>query len=443
MNLVNGEKLFMKKIFVLGLICFSCAFVFSQEMNFSGEVSTLWGVTAPGTKNAGDLSVGKTDFTGAVEVYQGDGTCFVEGSVGYDAISSEVDFDLAEAYVDYSSSFWGFRMGAQKVAWGKADGVDITNSVFPSDSSSLFNDDSSIAINALRLSFSGSAFTVDGYWIPFYKGSKLPLDEGNALRYAIIPESVDINLMGFDFSLPVNVGALENPEIKIKNGEYGLKISAYLPFCDFSLYGFYGWDKTPLMKYDVKTEMNDELGFMVPASITINGEYKRMAMAGFDAAFPIGETVLRVENAYFPQRAVQASGEAIMSGEEIFVKQNQIMGLVGIDWMPSDWTVTAQYYYDVLLNKSDKIEREDAFTHGATLSVSKSLLQETLELSLSGMMGFNAFDSVINFQTKYSITDQLKISGGCYVFLPGPEKDGTYGALKDLSTVFIKCQYSF
>lgn len=433
----------MKRFSLITIFITFLSAVFAQEVNFSGDLSTMWGVNAPGTDLAGNLSAGTTDFTGTLEIYQGDGTAFAEGTVGYDAVTQRLDFDLGEAYIDYSSSFWGFRIGRQKTAWGKADGVSITNSVFPEDSTSLFGEDSSLAINTARLTFSGSFFTVDALWIPFFTGSKLPLEENNPLRKAIVPSSITMNMMGTDFELPVNIGTLATPELKLKNAEYGIKASAYLSFCDFSLYGFYGWDKTPLMSYEVSTALNPVLGVEVPSSITINGEYQRVAMFGFDAAFPIGATVLRLENAYFPERAFQASAESIMKGGDIFIKQHQIMGLAGLDWMPSGWTITAQYYYDVVLIKSDDIEREDVYTHGATLSVSKSLLQDTLELSLNGMIGFNAFDSVINFQTKYSLTDQLKLSAGCYVFLPGPEKDGTYGAFKDLSTVFFKCQYSF
>lgn len=434
----------MKKIFIIGIILAGVGMAASgQEVNFSGDVSTLWGVSAPGTDPSGKFTVGQTEFTGTLEVYQGDGTAFVEGTAGYNAVNNELKFDLSEAYVDYSTSFWGFRLGVQKVAWGKSDGVDITNSVFPKDSTSLFNDDSSLAVNAARLSFNGSFFTIDGYWLPLFKGSKLPLEENNPLRTAIIPSSVNINMMGTDLELPVSIGNLNFPEMHIKNSEYGIKASAYLSFCDLSLYGFYGWDKTPLMDYKISTALHPVLGVELPSSITINGEYQRIAMVGFDAAFPIGAAVLRLENAYFPERAMQASAETIMSGGDIFVKQHQIMGLAGIDWMPSGWTITAQYYYDVVIDKSDKLQRNDVLTHGATLSVSKTFLQETLELSLSGMMGFNAFDSAVYLQTKYSFTDQLKLSGGCYVFLPGPEKDGTYGAFKNLSAIFIKCQYSF
>ena len=119
------------------------------------------------------------------------------------------------------------------------------------------------------------------------------------------------------------------------------------------------------------------------------------------------------------------------------------MALAGLDWMPSGWTITAQYYCDAVLNISDNLERKDAFNHGATLSISKSFLQDTLEISLSGLVGLNNFDSALTLEGKYSLSDQIKLSAGTYVFLSGPDGDGTYGKLKDLSTIYLKVQYSF
>ena len=408
---------------------------FTQEINFSGELSTMWGVAAPWTANAGDFVVGDTGFTGSLEAYQGNSTLFIEGNINYNALNNQLDFDLGEAYIDYADSNWGFRLGNQKVVWGKADGINITNSVFPEDSSSLFSDDSSLSVTAAKFSFSGDFFNIDALWIPFFRGTDLPLEEGSPLRNAMIPSQVAIPGVG---TIPVKIGTLQTPELALKNCEYGLKLSGYFSLCDVSLYGFYGWDKMPLMNYSLVFSNPP-----IPDAIKIDGEYSRLAMFGLDAAFPIGATVLRLEGAYFPNRKMQASAETILDGGESGIGQHQIMALAGLDWMPSGWTITAQYYCDAVLNKSDNLERKDAFNHGATLSISKSFLQDTLEISLSALVGLNDFDSAFTLDGKYSLSDQIKLSAGTYVFLPGPDAEGTYGKLKDLSTIYIKAQYSF
>ena len=66
-----------------------------------------------------------------------------------------------------------------------------------------------------------------------------------------------------------------------------------------------------------------------------------------------------------------------------------------------------------------------------------------MEISLSGVLGLNDFDSALTPEISYSLTDQIKLSGGAYIFIPGIENKGDYGNYKDVSTVFIKASVLF
>ena len=87
------------------------------------------------------------------------------------------------------------------------------------------------------------------------------------------------------------------PEVAVKNCEYGAKFSAYWTLFDLSLYAFYGFDDEPLVSYSL-SENN---------SLKLSGEYEKMLMFGADTAVPIGETVLRMEAAFFPERKFAVS----------------------------------------------------------------------------------------------------------------------------------------
>ena len=178
-----------KKILALSLLLAVLGTMFAEGgVDFSGEVETFWGAGAPWTdedNSAGHLLIGNTAFTGTLDAYYDNSSAFAEGEVSYDAVSNQIDFSLGELWLDYTSSFWGVRIGRQKTAWGKADGIDITNVITPKDMSSfsaMTGDDSHLAIDAVRLSLSGDKFTADAYWIPFFTPSPLPLNEGNVLK---------------------------------------------------------------------------------------------------------------------------------------------------------------------------------------------------------------------------------------------------------------------
>lgn len=384
-------------------------------VEFSGEVQTIWGAGAPWTDSetsAGKFLLGTTEFTGTLDAYYDNSSAFAEAAVSYDAVTNELDWSLNELWLDYTSSFWGIRIGRQKTAWGKADGVDITNVICPSDMSSLSamtSDDSKLAVDAIRLSLSKNQFTADAYWIPFFTPAALPAETAAAVQ-------------------------LEKPEISLWNGEYGIKLSGYFSALDVSFYGFYGWDDMPFISYEPVIAGGQLVG------MNVKGNYKRMTMFGLDAAVPVREVVFRAEAAFFPQRYFSSSTPAMSSTEE---QRNEISALAGLDWMPEGWTLTAQYFCDYVMGDLEPLEREDAYTHGATLSVSKTFLNETLKTSFSGMMHFNDFDSVLKTSINYSLSDQINLEGGAYIFIPGPDEDGVFGAYKDYSAFYIKAKFSF
>lgn len=413
----------MKRILLISSILFAVAGLFAEGgIEFSGEVSARGGVAAHWTADdsAGRFTMGELSFTGTIDAYYDNSSALAEGSVVYDAVNNSLDYSVDELWVDYTESFWGIRIGRQKAAWGKADGIDITNVLCPTDMSGLAAmtaDDNKLGVDAVRFSLSGNQFTADAYWIPIFTPSLLPEEMTGQLE-------------------------IEKPETAIWNGEYGLRVSGYFSTLDVSFYGFYGWDDNPFVNYAMDFQTT-------PPSVSASGSYERMAMIGADAALPMGETVLRLEAAFFPQRYFQKKADSVIteimtSGEaDSCEKHNQLSALAGIDWMPEGWTLTAQYYCDYVFGELEPLERTDAFTHGATISVTKSLVNETLEVGFSGLLGFNDFDSMLSPSVKYSLSDQISVGAEAFIFVPGPECDGKYGAYKDLSSLCLKAKFSF
>ena len=128
---------------------------------------------------------------------------------------------------------------------------------------------------------------------------------------------------------------------------------------------------------------------------------------------------------------------------EKLIGLNQLKALAGIDWMPSSWTITAQYYADVVFGEIEKIERR-SYEHCATLSLSRSLFNESLELSLNGILSLNDFDSVIKGKAEYKLSDQITLNIEGDFFNKGKDgKTGSYGKFRDLSCLIIGGKYTF
>ena len=415
---------------------------FPQEKNFSGSLSTLAGAALPYTENSGDFVLGEAKAEGELSVYTEESYLYASGFLLYDALRNHADaldfvsgrensgLSLKEAWFDYTEDFWAVRVGRQISAWGKADGLSVTDVLCPQDETQFAAStyaESRLGINAVRFSLKSGSYTLDAYCIPFFTPAALPLSEGSPLKKVIFGDAAfskdDIIL----------------PEVAVKNCEYGAKFSAYWTLFDLSLYAFYGFDDEPLVSYSLSENK----------SLKLSGEYEKMLMFGADTAVPIGETVLRMEAAFFPERKFAVSAEkqieAITQGmdSEDRIGRNQLKALAGIDWMPSSWTITAQYYADCVFGEIEKIERQN-YEHCATLSVSRSLFNETLDVSVNGILSLKDFDSVIKGKAEYKLSDQITLNIEGDFFNKGKDgKAGSYGKFRDLSCLIIGGKFSF
>jgi len=169
---------------------------------------------------------------------------------------------------------------------------------------------------------------------------------------------------------------------------------------------------------------------MPPTKITVMGKYYRYGMAGFDLAVPAGAFVIRAESAFFIERALQL-GQTSLGG---YKRKNELRALAGFDWNKNGWMLTAQYYGDVVFAYVDSLAR-DAYEHGATANLSKTLFSETLTLSCTGLVRLNDLDGFAGLKAKYSLTDEISLALAFDGYFPGPKSDGTYGKYKDLSCV--------
>ena len=450
----------MKRFTALGLAL--AATVCAQETVFLGSLTSQAGVGLPNAHhNKGDFLLGQTIFDGTVKSYLDEAMIYVNGQIEHDALGSQSTngssafvaddgtyaLKLREAYIDWKGELLALRIGRQITSWGKADDIQITDVLNPRDETNVVAADyneSKLGIDAVRLSLLTEKTQVDAYWIPFFTPSILPLAKGNPLNAQVFPREYD----GARIGVPENYSDFELPEKKLSHSELALRASVYTSVADLSLYGFYGWDDLPLIKYNPYiNEMYEE---NVLDTLLVTGEYKRMYMAGADAAIPAGDFVFRLEGAFFPKRHIQTTAEyqieEFVSDNKIPTseRKNQAVGLAGLDWTPSGgWTITAQYVMDKVFDYDDNLDRRD-YEHQATLSIEKSILNETLTIMASGALDLRYFSSASELEIDYKFTDAITLSLIGDLYLDSPtSKHGMYDDYHDFSSVTVKGKMSF
>lgn len=457
------------------------------ETDISGKLDTNLGTYFPWSEGGADLSAAEVCVRPSIDSYWGSHSLFINGSIVFDALGTRnsrnvygdttgtpwLGTRLNEAYYDYNGGWWAFRAGRQIVQWGAADNFTVTNVICPDDKTRLSGNDisdSKLGIDAFRFSVNSNYIIADAYWVPRFTPAELPLAKNNPLYRKIVPQNADLTKAGLgvlkinDFSC----NDLTAPKFSLKNGEYGLRVSSFFSFADFSLYGFYGWDDDPFICYDVETVpdvMNYEAApgvfipvpYNRPASIRLSGNYKRFGMIGADSSIPVGPVTVRLEGAFYPQRYFARSAESQMTqifdyykssrkteGADVTrtERHNQAAGVIGIDWMAGDLTVSAQYYADYVFGDVKNLEREN-LNQQISFNLSFSALDGNLEAGISGIVEFPSFDSAIIPSVSYSVSDELSVKASAMLFNRGVKDTGSYSRYKDLSSFNLGLSYSF
>ncbi|WP_319559377.1 MucBP domain-containing protein [Marispirochaeta sp.] len=395
------------------------------EAKLSGSWDTLLAVR---TNDSGEFLAAKNRLQPELEAFAGEFYFRTTINAEYnDRTPSETEVSIKEAYGEYTGTRFDLRAGRQIIVWGKADGVQITDIVSPKDRSqavTLDYEDTRLPVNALKARFFGTTYTIEAIWIPFYTADAYPENSDNPLTGLIFPEEVDFGSGPQEVSCLTAEGSLPD---SISDSEIGLRGSLYLPAADISFSLFSGWDNSPAYTMEING-----------STITLTPDYSRIWMTGIDAAIPMGPVILRTESAWISGRSFSRTNPL-----ESPVRTDQIKALAGIDWNPGGgWNLTGQYIEDIIPDYINYISREKRKS-SATVNISKTLLRETLELSAFAVLGLQDLDSYSSCQAEYAFSDEFHLTTGGNFYMEGPDKEGEYGAYKELSSVWIRGTFSF
>jgi len=440
----------------------------------SGKIETLHGVRWNDTEKKFEYGASRSIAQIKGEVSAGSSYAVISAAAEYNYRNpARTGFRLNEAYYRYSGEIWDISVGRQVIVWGQADGFKLTDVLSARDSSEFIafsGDDARLPSDSIRLRFFHDLFTFEAIAVPFFTPNKLPrfgFEDGakNGLYYIDTPDTYKTAIG----SIPVKYTKTESTKPKMfTDTEAAARFSFFLPGIDFSVSGFYGWDKNPRYARSgyVKKELrnpNNAQGPLNPFQpkelhTNLNEEYYRIGMAGIDAAIPVGDVTIRLETAwvggrYFEPKEMlsslpiaqlmdKTSGADVPIPFNAPVKKHQLLMLAGIDWIKSSWTLSAQYFEDLILNHKNDIERP-MHKGFVSLSVSKTFLRDTLKLSASGVIDINYGSTSSTYSVSYAITDNINVALGGDVYTKGYDGKGDFAALHKISAIWVKGTFTW
>jgi hypothetical protein len=338
----------------------------------------------------------------------------------YDAVVGELDVDVREAYMDYTTGAFDFRVGRQIATWGVGDLLFI-NDVFPKDWVSFFSgrplEYLKLGVDALRSRYSSNAFNAELLVIPFFTPDKLPTSE----RFFL-----------FDPFAVVSVRDELRPATTFGNTEVTLRLYRKIGDFDLSGYAYRGFWRTPGMRPD---------SFVPPARVTTF--YPHLSVYGFSTTGSALGGILSFESGYYRSRDDQ-------DGDDPTVPNSQVRFLVGYQrqlW--EDFTLGTQYYGEIMGKHGayrqalpTGFPSQNQYRDTVTLRLEQLLKHQIWKLVLFVFYSPADSDYLVQPQMSHKFSDHLSATLGANIF--GGEKDTTFlGQFDKNDNVYLSVRFDF
>lgn len=282
------------------------------------------------------------------------------------------EWDLREAYIDITAGPVDFRIGKQIISWGKGTVFNPTQRLTPLDPlvRSPDQDDLKLGNWALGTGITlGIKSKLSGYWLPVYAPSRLLIEP------VPMPDYITFADPGY-------------PDVKLKNGSYGLKYDLFLGALDASVSWFDGFNHLPGIAF--RNAMFDSVT-LAPDNIVLAEEAYRAKMLGLDFAIPAGSWIFRFEGAWQHTNGYP---------EKEYIPFPELSYEAEIEWTGSNLTVVAGYYGKYILDyAASGRDPELSISNDDLAGIINSGITVTPDMLNSEITGrISAFNRLYNYQ---------------------------------------------
>jgi hypothetical protein len=350
-------------------------------------------------------------------------------SKGFSSNRQPLHLDLREAYINIYLENIDLRIGEQIVVWGRADGINPTNTITPRDLLifSPDEDDRRKGNFILRSFWNLPGMRLEALWIPVYRPSVLPLAQ------AKLPEGVTVSEGDY-------------PNQDLRHSGFAIKLHFENPSFDGSLSYFNGYALMPGIR---ASRSGPGIRRIIPTAY-------RVQILGADFSTTAGRTGLRGEFAVSLPENTECCWESI--------PRPQIEGVFGLEREWGEFGLILQYvgkhvagFYDLGSGLPGNTEEMGAevrlwnrmlfsqlkeWTHSLFLRPSLSLLHGSLVLEVQGLENFSTKEIFLKPKVVYRPTDSLILSAGFQLY-SGPQNT-LFGKIgRKTSAVFLEVKTSY
>ncbi len=344
----------------------------------------------------------------------------IRGDLVADSVTNSFDVDLREAYFDYTTGDFDFRIGRQIATWGVGDLLFI-NDVFPKDWVSFFvgrpMEYLKLGVDGVRTRYSSRAVNAELIVLTNFTPDDIP----TAPLFCVYDPVAEVALRDE-----------QRPASTYQNAELALRLYRRVGNFDASAYFYRGFWRTPSFSLD---------SLPSPTSLTVF--YPRLSVYGVSAQGRALTGVLSLETGYYDSRDDHDGNDPTIPNSQwrfLFGYQKQL-------WR--DANVGVQYYGEVMEDYSNylmtlppSVPSQAEYRDIVTLRFEQLLRHQQWRLSFFVFRGLTDDDYLIRPLVTHRVSDNLLVTLGANLF--GGEEDTTFlGQLDRNYNLYLSVRFDF
>jgi hypothetical protein len=400
-------------------------------------------------------------------------------------------FEGDEAYFDFYFPRLDARIGLQKFAWGKLDGIQPNDLLNPEkfyDPLLQDEDDRKVGVPAfaptvylppIPSSWAPTDLRLTAVWVPVVIPFHFP-DQDERWYPPIARVPAETESMGFTVHnrsriLNGNLPARTN----LKNGAGAARLAGLFQGADFALYYYDGFDTSPAFDIDPRAFVRyrlEQVGcvpdpqtrpecFDVRSEIDLFPVFRRIRSAGADLAYNFLGATIRAEGAFIQDRLYPRSIRDIVASQEVdqgsidlvtlLTGQEQEVGITlapvnarrdavewgfGGDYLYRETFILLQVNQTALVHNDVDLLISDYETRIA-MTIRRSFLDDKLQAELIGFYGMQGVYGFAHPRITYDLTDWLDVRVG-YLLIEGHESS-ILGQYKHDDEGYVRVRFTF
>ena len=348
------------------------------------------------------------------------GEFFLKADVYADGVTEEGRFDLREGNFQASPfEFMDIKIGRQIMTWGTGDLIFI-NDLFPKDWQAFFigRDTNYLKApsDAVKVSMFSEWFDMDLVYSGQFDSDRYI--EGEYISYwnGILGRSA-----GQDARVKTN-----KPDTWFKQDELSMRLYKTINSCELSLYGYWGYWKSPA-------------GF--DRTFTY-AQFPPLNVYGASIQNPLGPGIVNLETGYYDSRSDR-------SGSDPLTANSEMRFLIGYTQeIAHELTGSVQYYVEQLLDYSaykaslGAGTARDEYRHVLTMRLTKLLMNQNLVCSVFGYYSPSDQDIYIRPNITYKASDSTRLELGANIFA-GDDPYTFFGQFENNTNAYMAVRHSF